>query len=79
VVTKQVHEVFAADRYVKAAQDRSDAICKDLTHRELLVQGLLRAPLKPGQIRIISPVCVQGTSWLLGLALFSTGVFLASL
>jgi hypothetical protein len=43
-----------------------------------LIQRFLRAPLKPRQIRIL-PLCVQGASGLLGLALFSTGVFLAPL
>lgn len=43
-----------------------------------LIQRLLWAPLKPGQIRIFS-LCVRGASGLLGLALFSTGVFLAPL
>ena len=43
-----------------------------------LIQRLLWAPLKPGQIWIL-PLCVQGASGLLGLALFSTGVFLAPL
>ena len=43
-----------------------------------LIQRLLWAPLKPGQIWILS-LCVQGTSGLFGLALFSTGVFLAPL
>ena len=43
-----------------------------------LIQRLLWAPLKPGQIWILS-LCVQRASGLLGLALFSTGVFLAPL
>lgn len=43
-----------------------------------LIQRLLRAPLKPCQIRILS-LCIRGPSGLLGLALFSTGVFLAPL
>ena len=43
-----------------------------------LIQRLLRAPLKPGQIRIFS-LCVQGANGLLGLALFTTGVFLTPL
>jgi hypothetical protein len=43
-----------------------------------LIQRFLWAPLKPRQIRILS-LCVQGASGLLGLALFSTGVFLAPL
>ena len=43
-----------------------------------LIQRLLWAPLKPGQVWILS-LCVQGASRLLGLALFSTGVFLAPL
>jgi hypothetical protein len=43
-----------------------------------LIQWLLWTPLKPGQIWILS-LCVQGASGLLGLALFSTGVFLAPL
>ena len=43
-----------------------------------LIQRLLWAPLKPGQIWILS-LCVQGASGLLGLALFSTGVFFAPL
>ena len=43
-----------------------------------LIQWLLWAPLKPGQIWILS-LCVQRAIGLLGLALFSTGVFLAPL
>jgi hypothetical protein len=43
-----------------------------------LIEWLLWAPLKPGQIWILS-LCVQWASGLLGLALFSTGVFLAPL
>ena len=49
------------------------------THvNSLLIQRLLWAPLKPCQIRIFS-LCVRGASGLLGLALFSTGVFVAPL
>ena len=43
-----------------------------------LIQWLLWAPLEPGQIWILS-LSVQRASRLLGLALFSTGVFLAPL
>lgn len=43
-----------------------------------LIQWLLWTPLKPGQIWILS-LCGQGARGLLGLALFSTGVFLAPL
>ena len=43
-----------------------------------LIQWLLWAPLKPGQIWILS-LCIQGASGLLCLALFSTRVFLAPL
>jgi len=43
-----------------------------------LIQWLLWAPLEPGQIWILS-LSVQRASGLLGLALFSTGVFLAPL
>ena len=43
-----------------------------------LIQWLLWAPLKPGQIWILS-LCIQGAIRLLGLALFSAGVFLAPL
>jgi hypothetical protein len=43
-----------------------------------LIQRLLWAPLKPSQIWILS-LCVQRAIGLLGLALFSTGVFLAPL
>ncbi len=43
-----------------------------------LVQWLLGAPLEPGQIWIL-PLSAQGASGLLGLALFSTRVFLAPL
>lgn len=46
--------------------------------RYSLIEWLLWAPLKPGQIWILA-LCVQGASGLLGLALFSTGVFLAPL
>lgn len=49
-----------------------------LTPSSSLVQRLLWAPLKPGQIRILS-LRVRGASGLLGLALLSTGVFLAPL
>ena len=44
----------------------------------LSIQRLLWSPLKPGQIWILS-LCVRGASGLLGLALFSTSVFLAPL
>jgi len=44
----------------------------------ILIQRLLWAPLKPGQIWILS-LCARGASGLLGLALLSTGVFLAPL
>ena len=43
-----------------------------------LIQGLLWAPLQPGQIWILS-LCIQGASGLVCLALFSTGVFLSPL
>ena len=43
-----------------------------------LIQGLLWAPLKPGQVWILS-LCVQRASGLLGLALLSTSVFFAAL
>jgi hypothetical protein len=43
-----------------------------------LIQGLLGAPLKPGQVWILS-LWVQRTNGFLGLALFSTGVFFTPL
>jgi hypothetical protein len=43
-----------------------------------LIQWFLWAPLKTGQVWILS-LCVQGANGLLCLALFSTGVFLAPL
>ena len=43
-----------------------------------LIQGLLGTPLKPCQIWIFS-LCVQWTNRLVGLALFSTGIFLTPL
>jgi len=43
-----------------------------------LVQWLLWAPLKSGQIRILS-LCVQWASGFLGLTLFSASVFLTPL
>jgi ABC-type nickel/cobalt efflux system permease component RcnA len=43
-----------------------------------LIQGLLGAPLKPCQIWILS-LCVLWAKWLLGLTLFSTGIFLTPL
>lgn len=43
-----------------------------------LIQRLLWAPLKPGQVWVLS-FCVQGASGLLGLTLLSTGIFLAPL
>ena len=46
--------------------------------RASLIQRLLWTPLKPGQIRILS-LRVLRASGLLGLALFSTGVFLTAL
>ena len=46
--------------------------------RLCLVQWLLGAPLEPGQIWILT-LSAQGASGLLGLALFSTRVFLAPL
>lgn len=46
--------------------------------RARLVQWLLGAPLEPGQIWILT-LSAQGASGLLGLALFSTRVFLAPL
>jgi hypothetical protein len=51
---------------------------RGLAIRLSLIQWLLWTPLKPSQIWIFS-LCVQGASGLLGLALFSTGVFLAPL
>ena len=44
-----------------------------------LVERFLRAPLEPCQIRIFSSLGAQGAIWLLGLALFSLRVFIASL
>ena len=43
-----------------------------------LIQRLLWAPLKPGQIRILS-LCVQGANGLFRFALFSAGIFLTPL
>ena len=52
---------------------------QDARSHHSLIQGLLWAPLKPGQIWIFSSLCGRGAIWLLGLTLFSADVFIASL